>query len=607
MTTPIRLTKAPLYAGRSDEGYVNKKNEDAWHVFKLGAGRWDENPDRAVYIAIVADGVTSTAGGAQASQLAVETIEKIVRQQSLSSRDPETLIATFTDVIRKTNRHILEVARQKPEFGNMSTTLVLAVVADGQLMIAHLGDSRAYLIRGSDIHRLTLDHTWAQTALDENRITEDELAHHPNRNVIRRYLGINPNIEIDWEIINPGTYQRSAAQRDLVRTLALQQDDVILLGSDGLTDKVEEREIIDVVRRHRAQPKKAVGDLIQLALNQKEQVNITAVLFSLADAPGPSKLRPILGLVMGLVLLVLLGWFGYRVFQSAGQGPDLAAVTALSTSTKTATRTPSELGTETATSIPTASPIAVALVTQAIEQISTDVESETPTDAMTPTKMSTPIAEPTTPSSPTLPRPTFTAAEPSSSVGPTPTRRPTSTHSPTPSATLTPTVTDTPQVVSTATSTVTNTAVGDGTNDGRATQDVSGAPLNGPRTVTLISPEDKTSSKEIMDFAWTADFDLIDNQAFELIFWRPGEDPMQDGLGLAGSGVETVKAVSPAIADQFQILDIDLLWGVRLVQMEPYQPLAYLGGGRSYRFEAGGGGGDEPSNPGGGGCVGALC
>ncbi|MEM7126405.1 MAG: serine/threonine-protein kinase [Chloroflexota bacterium] len=165
-----------------------------------------------------------------------------------------------------------------------------------------------------------------------------------------------------------------------------------------------------------------------------------------------------------------------------------------------------------------------------------------------------------------------TTAVPTLQREPTPTRRPPTR---TPTSTARPTSTATPEFSS-------SDAASDSAPSAKA-----GSTPDPSQLIRLVSPISGSSEKNSIRFEWDANFELEENQAFELVFWKPGDDPLRDGLGLAGSGPRTSAQVSPKIAARYGFVNIDLLWGVRLVQVEPYEPVQFLGGDRIVRFEVG--------------------
>lgn len=615
-----QLTQTPSFAARSDEGYVHKKNEDAWSVFQISRGT-----PTPIHVGIVADGVTSTAGGAQASQLAVKTLEKQLRSQTLPVNDPETLRRAINQAIQATNHQILESARQTPEHGNMSTTLVMALIVEQQLMVAHLGDSRAYLIRGASINRLTLDHTWGQEALDKQRISQFELENHPNRNVIRRYLGITPNIQVDWNIARPGTFQLDAEERQWAQQVPLEPDDVILLCSDGLTDKVTEFEILDVVQQYAHDPQKSCDALIQLALNKKEQDNITAVLFSYADRPlvaATAARSSYVGWLLGALILLLGGWLGFSFLgDRGGQAAAPAEETALvavaeapsatpPATTESAVQVASANNIEGSSTLPTATPdLFESSTITAAEEINsaTTITEATPTLAATlaisVTRIATPIAGAgqavTSEGAPSL-SPTAVTNEatadpgtPTATLPPQVTRRPTSTPLPTATDTPIPTATSTDSPV---TATATRLAEAAPVADGGITLDV---PAN----------QSTYSRGETVTFRWQTNFEVSDNQTIEVVVWPndPGQNALNSGIGLVDiqnnppTQIGNIWQLTAPIPNN--IGNGDYKWSVLLVQIEPYERISQFDStSKTIRITGGSSGGNS-----GGGCSGAAC
>ncbi|MEM7126407.1 MAG: protein phosphatase 2C domain-containing protein [Chloroflexota bacterium] len=686
MTSQRIQEVVPFFGGRSDEGYVNKKNEDSWLAFKVN-GQYADGRLGAAYVIIVADGVTSTSGGAQASKLAVNSIEERLKSQELPLDEIDIVRDRVHAAIRDANRDILDTSRHRPEYGNMSTTLVLALIAGDQLIVAHLGDSRAYLVRDHEIHRLTLDHTWGQEALDKQRISQAELNNHPNRNVIRRYLGINSNINIDWEIVRPGTFHQVLANRSLDLAITFRTNDVLLLCSDGLTDKVQEREILATIQPLLGEPQKAAEKLVDVALGKKEGDNITAALISFTQPQSEEKKGRSMGTVIGLLTLMLLSIFALFVIFGApdnngtsnevGSGISngisgtpadandaITAQRSTETTEESTANSSAEFtsASETAEEVePTLASISASSTERPIEETVTEPTTSAP-PLPEPTSTRLPATQTVTPTTPVIAlatKPTRNTAESSDTVGATrtisetitpgtseitlPSNEPTTTsiaterpatvdtNEPTPTApalvtqgastptrratqtpnpTATPTITRAIATIGTANPT---TAPPNASSNQAPTSNVSTAepslPIDPSWRVKLVTPVGDTTSSDPVRFVWDANFSLGENQAFELIFWKPSEEPMVGGLGLAGSGPETEATVRPKVAAENSVSNMDLHWGVRLVEVEPYRPIQFLGGGdRIVRFEIGGG--ESDSNPSGDprpSCTGAAC
>ncbi|MFN8486821.1 MAG: protein phosphatase 2C domain-containing protein [Caldilineaceae bacterium] len=264
----------PNWGSRSRQGTRDHDNDDAYDYFEVS--RADGNS--TVYVALVADGVTNTAGGAQASRIAVEAVKATLQE---SPGRQETLSEWLEFAILRANEEILFQAKRNPQWQGMSTTIVLAALAGDRLYVMHLGDSRAYLIRGQTLYQLVDDHTWAQEAINTGMLTTEEASQHPGRNQLLRYLGAQKGVGVDRGIIALGTTQRE-------EYLTVQPGDAILLCTDGVHSRVSEAEIRQVLLDHVGYPQDAVDDLTEKAVDKGERDDITAVLMELP--PGRNEL-----------------------------------------------------------------------------------------------------------------------------------------------------------------------------------------------------------------------------------------------------------------------------------------------------------------------------
>jgi protein phosphatase len=314
--------KAPRVGLRSQGGSRGDGNDDSCDFFVI------ERADLAgkVYVAIVADGVTGTAGGAQASKIAVETV-KAMLQEAPSRR--ETLSEWLEFAVLRANEAIIFEAKKNPQWQGMSTTIVVAALAGDRLYVMHLGDSRAYLLRDRTIYQLVSDHTWAQEAVATGVISVEEAATHPGRNQLLRYLGAHKGIALDRGIIAPETNRRD-------EYLLVQDGDVILVCTDGLHNLVSEEEIKQVILEYAGYPQDAVDALLEKAQGKGERDDITAVLMALpsarkertlplaeapgrprGDAPTPAPVEarparawtPLLFWLWGAALAAFLVWY----------------------------------------------------------------------------------------------------------------------------------------------------------------------------------------------------------------------------------------------------------------------------------------------------------
>lgn len=233
-----------------------------------------------VYVGVVADGVTSTAAGAQASRLAVEAIKATL--QGPPSRQ-ETISEWLEFAITRANDEILFEAKRNPEWQGMSTTIVLAALVGEKLYVMHLGDSRAYLIRDQAAHQLTADHTWAQEAMDAGTISSEEAAAHPGRNQLLRFLGASKGVTVDRGLMAPNSWQRE-------EYLLVEPGDAILLCTDGLHRYVTPSAICDAVHQHTGVPQDAVDELIGQAVANGARDDVTAILLEVPAARRESAM-----------------------------------------------------------------------------------------------------------------------------------------------------------------------------------------------------------------------------------------------------------------------------------------------------------------------------
>ena len=236
-------------AGATDVGRVRKGNEDALLMC--------EN------VFAVADGMGGHLAGEVASATALEPLSGLGGR--IFSDAPAAREALRTAVIAA-NETVSDLARTEPSYRGMGTTLTAALVEGRRLHVAHVGDSRAYLLRHGRFSQLTDDHTLVQHLVNEGQITREEAASHPQRSMITRAIGISPEVEVDS------------------MTVDLEPGDQLLLCSDGLTGVVKDEVIANELdARNGAQ--ETVDRLVELANKAGGPDNVTAVLLRYED-PG---------------------------------------------------------------------------------------------------------------------------------------------------------------------------------------------------------------------------------------------------------------------------------------------------------------------------------
>jgi serine/threonine protein phosphatase PrpC len=230
--------------GSTDVGRVRRNNEDRWFV------------DAGLGLAIVADGMGGAACGEVASSLCIETIEAYFRQPAPDDQVPE---GSIKQAIRLANQRVLAAAQDMSGCQGMGSTVVAGLWSPPRLMIANVGDSRAYLWRGGALSQLTTDQTIAAELRDKLGFDEEQVAGFSNRNVLTMAIGHTEDILI------------------MTREERLAAGDEILLCSDGLWGPVSGNQIASIMAPSRSLAEK--GDLLlRSALDAGGPDNVTVVL-----------------------------------------------------------------------------------------------------------------------------------------------------------------------------------------------------------------------------------------------------------------------------------------------------------------------------------------
>jgi protein phosphatase len=172
-----------------------------------------------------------------------------------------------TELIQEANRRVYQRSNQDASASGMGTTMTVALVEDGRVAFGHVGDSRAYLIRDGSMEQITEDHSLVNELLKSGKLSPEEAESHPQRSVITRALGTDPDVDVD-------TF-----------TIDAENDDVFLLCSDGLTDMVDEQQILELVEQNRPDIDAALKALVRAANRGGGEDNITVVAFEITDSP----------------------------------------------------------------------------------------------------------------------------------------------------------------------------------------------------------------------------------------------------------------------------------------------------------------------------------
>ncbi len=229
---------------RTDTGRQRRENEDSAYVHAP--------------VFVVADGMGGAQAGEVASRMAIETFEEGLP----ASGPPEARLA---ELVRSANHRIYDRSRAEQGRAGMGTSLTAAYLDNGRLAIAHVGDSRAYLFRDGELTRLTQDHSLVDELVRQGKLTEEQAAEHPQRSIITRALGPEPEVEVDtW-------------------TYPVRPGDVLLLCSDGLTSMISEERVGDILRSA-SDLDQAADRLIEEANEAGGRDNITVVLSRFEDS-----------------------------------------------------------------------------------------------------------------------------------------------------------------------------------------------------------------------------------------------------------------------------------------------------------------------------------
>ena len=244
---PVRWSPYQVItASATDPGKVRTNNEDAYTVFTSDLAGKAHGSTGATTVAVLADGVGGATAGEHASSIAVTKVHEL-----LATPRAAPLTERISTAIREANQTIYGAAKTDPELAGMASTIVVAAVDDSSLYVAHVGDSRAYLIRNDVAEQLTVDHSWIQSAIEAGQISPSEIEDHPKRHVVTRSLGTQPSVEVDSTLRMPSRSPGTPAETEpatLVDRLLLRPGDVVLLCSDGLTDALSVAQIQQVLR-----------------------------------------------------------------------------------------------------------------------------------------------------------------------------------------------------------------------------------------------------------------------------------------------------------------------------------------------------------------------
>ena len=238
--------------GLTDQGCVRKQNQDAFQIVRL---------DRSSMLCVVCDGMGGAKSGNVASSLAAEVFVQEVQRCWGPKMDWDKADMALRSAVKLANFTVYDQAMQFEEFDGMGTTLVAALIRRRQVSLVNVGDSRGYIIGQRGIRQITRDHSLVQMMVDRGDLTREQAKNYPGKNLITRAVGTEPAVLCDL-------YRQE-----------LEKGDYVLLCSDGLSNMLEDQEILfEVV--HGVNKRQCCKRLLDIAISRGSPDNVTSVLVS---------------------------------------------------------------------------------------------------------------------------------------------------------------------------------------------------------------------------------------------------------------------------------------------------------------------------------------
>lgn len=237
------------FAARTDIGKYRTLNEDSYFV------------DEKIGLFVLADGVGGHDAGDMASGIAVAVFQEWADEVGSLDTSPSGKLRTLKELTNKANHRVYAKSLTR-KFGNgMGTTLIAGFITPSELIYAHVGDSRLYILRGDVLNQITTDHSLVQELVNIGKLTPREARVHPKRNIIDRAIGFEPYVDIDCEIY------------------PLSLGDIVLACTDGLHDMiVDDSEIARIITNNASDLDAASRELIEKVLEYGGKDNVTLAL-----------------------------------------------------------------------------------------------------------------------------------------------------------------------------------------------------------------------------------------------------------------------------------------------------------------------------------------
>jgi PPM family protein phosphatase len=241
----------------TDRGKVRQHNEDSGGVFYNGNGS---------RLAVVADGMGGHRAGDVASAMTIKQLQKYW-EESKDISSPDAAHQWMVEQVNKINEVLYNHSSEHDECKGMGTTLVAAICTDSFCTIGHIGDSRGYILNENGFSQLTEDHSLVNELVRSGQISREDAEHHPRKNILLRALGTEERVTID------------------VKSIEVEQGDLLLLCSDGLSNKVSDEKLKEILSAHGTLNEKGER-LIHLANDLGGEDNITLIIVDFANESG---------------------------------------------------------------------------------------------------------------------------------------------------------------------------------------------------------------------------------------------------------------------------------------------------------------------------------
>lgn len=237
------------YWGLTDPGCVRAQNQDAYQIEQL---------DRGTLLCVVCDGMGGAKSGNVASSLALDVFIQEVRRTWSPGLKADKVDQMLRSAVKLANFTVFDQAQQFEEFEGMGTTLVAALIRGNEVVVANVGDSRAYIVNQEGIRRLTTDHSLVQMMVERGELTKEQARTYPGKNLITRAIGTEP-------VVNCDLFRCTVARGDC-----------LLLCTDGITNMMDDQEILfEVV--HGVNKQYCCQRLLEIAKNRGAPDNATSI------------------------------------------------------------------------------------------------------------------------------------------------------------------------------------------------------------------------------------------------------------------------------------------------------------------------------------------